>query len=85
MSRYTFLDRPPKQASTLLEEIGRARGCLLKGGIINMKKASELFYQGTSVRSYGADQFLKTPEESFTENENYPIISPRAAFLPPVF
>ena len=68
MSRYTFLDRPPKQASTLLEEIGRARGCLLKGGIINMKKASELFIRELRSGLMGRISF-ETPEESFTENE----------------
>lgn len=42
MSRYK-LKEPPAKPVTLLEEIGRRRGCLKKGGIVNIHKAAEVF------------------------------------------
>jgi ribosome biogenesis GTPase A len=41
-SRYK-LTTPPENAVRLLESIGKKRGCLMKGGLLNMHKASEIF------------------------------------------
>lgn len=68
MARYNFLDCLPRNAQTLLDEIGRARGCLQKGGIINTKKASELFIRELRSGLMGRISF-ETPEETFTDNE----------------
>ncbi len=42
VSRYKLKEAPDK-AIALIEEIGRRRGCLKKGGIVNTHKASEVF------------------------------------------
>ena len=42
MARYSFLKTLPEDELTLIEKIGSARGCLKKGGIVNLQKASEL-------------------------------------------
>ncbi|MCP4023126.1 MAG: ribosome biogenesis GTPase YlqF [Desulfobacteraceae bacterium] len=38
---YPFLEPAPEDAMEMIEKIGSARGCLKKGGIINIQKASE--------------------------------------------
>ena len=42
VERYK-LDSIPEKGEDLLEEIGRRRGCLRKGGVVNMQKAAEIF------------------------------------------
>lgn len=40
--RYSFLQQLPIEATDLIEQIGTARGCLKKGGVIDYQKASQL-------------------------------------------
>ena len=42
VQRYK-LNRLPETASLLIEAIGRRRGCLIKGGLVDTHKAAELF------------------------------------------
>ncbi len=42
VNRYKLKETPDKPV-TLLEEIGRRRGCLKKGGVIDVHKAAEVF------------------------------------------
>ncbi len=42
VQRYKLTSIPEK-GEDLLEEIGRRRGCLRKGGVVNMQKAAEIF------------------------------------------
>ena len=41
MQRYKF-EKQPNDGKTLIEEIGQRRGCLIRGGGIDIQKASEL-------------------------------------------
>ena len=68
MARYDFLNPLPRDASALLEAIGRARGCLQKGGVINIQKASELFIRELRSGLLGRISF-ETPEDTLTDNE----------------
>jgi ribosome biogenesis GTPase A len=42
LERYN-LDRIPEDSSTLIEEIGRRRGCLVSGGEIDLHRSAEVF------------------------------------------
>lgn len=71
MERYNFLEALPPDASLLIEGIGRARGCLKKGGIINYQKASELFIRELRSGLMGRISF-ETPEDTLANDEaNY--------------
>ncbi len=52
----------------ILEQIGTARGCLKKGGIIDYQKASELLIRELRSGKIGRISF-ETPEEIMAENE----------------
>ena len=66
--RYSFLKTIPKDAMTLIEEIGAARGCLKKGGIINYQKASEALIRELRAGKIGRISF-ETPEDIDHETE----------------
>ncbi|WP_092040133.1 ribosome biogenesis GTPase YlqF [Planifilum fulgidum] len=40
--RYRLEDLPPAEGADLLEEVGRRRGCVAKGGVIDREKAAEI-------------------------------------------
>jgi ribosome biogenesis GTPase A len=44
LARYK-LDTKPPEAQALIEEIGRRRGALKKGGTVDLHKAAEMFVQ----------------------------------------
>ncbi|MDD9304850.1 MAG: ribosome biogenesis GTPase YlqF [Desulfobacter sp.] len=68
MTRYPFLDTLPKDSQKLIESVGRFRGCLKKGGIINYQKASELMVR--DLRSGKIGQIsLETPKDIESANE----------------
>ena len=62
MLRYSFLKTLPDDALSLLEKIGSARGCLKKGGIVNMQKASELLIRELRNGKIGRISF-ETPKD----------------------
>ncbi|MCP4670519.1 MAG: ribosome biogenesis GTPase YlqF [Desulfobacula sp.] len=62
MQRYSFLKTIPCDAPTLLEKIGTARGCLKKGGVVNMQKASELLIRELRTGKIGKISF-ETPKD----------------------
>ena len=62
MHRYDFLNSMPDDALVLIEQIGAARGCLKKGGIVNIQKASELFIRELRAGKIGPISF-ETPED----------------------
>lgn len=66
--RYDFLEDLPADATRLIEEIGRARGCLKKGGIINYQKASELFIRELRSGLLGRISF-ETPEDTLADHD----------------
>jgi len=57
--RFSFLNELPEDALSLIEDIGKARGCLKKGGLINYPKASE-----TLIRELRAGKIGKISFES---------------------
>ncbi len=52
----------------MIEEIGRARGCLKKGGIINYQKASEILIRDLRSGKIGNISF-ESPKDIESENE----------------
>ncbi|MBU0465250.1 MAG: ribosome biogenesis GTPase YlqF [Proteobacteria bacterium] len=68
LQRYSFLKTMPEDALTLIEEIGAARGCLKKGGIINYQKASETLIRELRAGKIGRISF-ETPEDIDHETE----------------
>ncbi len=61
IQRYTFLKTLPQDARALIEKIGSARGCLKKGGIVNLQKASELLIRELRAGKIGRISF-ETPK-----------------------
>ena len=55
------LKRCPQSGNELLEEIGRRRGCLRAGGVIDMQRASEILIHDIRSGALGALSF-ETPE-----------------------
>ena len=68
LSRYTFLDEQPRDAQTLIDAVGHARGCLKKGGIINYQKASETLIRDLRSGKFGQISF-ETPKDLESANE----------------
>ncbi len=68
LERYSFLKDVPKDETLLIEEIGRARGCLKKGGIINYQKASEILIRDLRSGKIGNISF-ESPKDIESENE----------------
>ena len=68
LGRYNFLTTLPNDASDLIEAIGRARGCLKKGGIINYQKASELMIRDLRSGKIGQISF-ETPKDIESTND----------------
>ncbi len=68
LARYAFLKELPKDASDLIEKIGKARGCLKKGGNINYQKAAEILIRDLRSGKIGNISF-ETPKDIETANE----------------
>jgi len=62
IERFDFLDGLPTDALALIEAVGRGRGCLKKGGLINYQKASELIIRDLRSGKLGQISF-ETPED----------------------
>ncbi len=62
VNRYPFLKSVPNDAAALIETIGTARGCLQKGGIINLQKASEALIRDLRGGKIGKISF-ETPKD----------------------
>ncbi len=62
LERYSFLDIQPPDELTLIEKIGIARGCLKKGGIVNLQKASEALIRELRAGKIGKISFER-PED----------------------
>lgn len=62
LKRYSFLKSLPEDELTLLEKIGKARGCLKKGGVINLQKASETLIRELRAGKIGKISF-ETPKD----------------------
>ena len=62
MQRYPFLKTLPHDELTLIEKIGSARGCLKKGGVVNLQKASELLIRELRAGKIGKISF-ETPKD----------------------
>ncbi|MEN8211568.1 MAG: ribosome biogenesis GTPase YlqF [Thermodesulfobacteriota bacterium] len=62
MQRYPFLKILPHDELTLIEKIGSARGCLKKGGVVNLQKASELLIRELRAGKIGKISF-ETPKD----------------------
>jgi len=75
VERYK-LKQVPQAGSELLEEIGRRRGCLRPGGIIDMNRASEILIHEIRSGALGALSF-ETPvmiaEETAVEDMESPL------------
>jgi ribosome biogenesis GTPase A len=59
--RYN-LEQPPEDAEQLLAELGRRRGCLGSGGIIDLHRAAEIFLRELQGGRIGRISF-ESPEE----------------------
>ena len=68
LERYPFLKDIPENKTLLIEEIGRARGCLKKGGIVNYQKASEILIRDLRSGKIGKISF-ETPKDIESANE----------------
>ena len=68
LERYAFLKDIPRDESDLIEKIGTARGCLLKGGIINYNKAAEILIRDLRSGKIGKISF-EMPKDIESENE----------------
>ncbi len=62
MQRYSFLRVIPHNAQTLMEKIGTARGCLKKGGVVNMQKTSQLLISELRTGKIGRISFETTKD-----------------------
>jgi len=62
LQRYPFLKTLPEDELTLIEKIGRARGCLKKGGIVHYQKASEALIRELRSGKIGRISF-ETPKD----------------------
>ena len=62
MQRYSFLTSVPQDELTLINKIGAARGCLKKGGVVNLQKASELLIRELRAGKIGKISF-ETPKD----------------------
>lgn len=68
MQRYPFLETLPEDEMTLIEKIGTARGCLIKGGRIHLQKASEALIRELRSGKIGKISF-ETPKDIEHDNE----------------
>lgn len=68
LERYAFLKQIPRDESELIEKIGTARGCLLKGGNINYNKAAEILIRDLRSGKIGKISF-EMPKDIESENE----------------
>ena len=62
VERYPFLDPLPEDAQNLIESVGKARGCLKKGGHVDFQKASELIIRDLRSGRLGRISF-ETPKD----------------------
>ena len=62
MKRYPFLETVPDDELTLIEKIGFSRGCLMKGGLLNLQKASEALIRELRTGKIGRISF-ETPKD----------------------
>ncbi len=70
MKRYSFLKSLPLDEASLIDQIGSGRGCLKKGGIINLQKASQLFIQDLRSGKIGPISF-ETIKDIDDDNETH--------------
>ena len=68
MQRYSFLKTLPEDELTLIEKIGAARGCLKKGGVVNLQKASEVLIRELRAGKIGKISF-ETPKDFENETD----------------
>ncbi len=68
LERYGFLHDLPRDESDLIEQIGRARGCLKKGGSIHYQKAAEILIRDLRSGKIGKISF-ETPKDIESTNE----------------
>ena len=64
------LNELPETAPELLELIGKKRGCLLKGGIIDLEKAQRIVLTDFRSGKLGAVSFDVPPEETVKISED---------------
>ncbi|MBU1344850.1 MAG: ribosome biogenesis GTPase YlqF [Proteobacteria bacterium] len=69
MLRYPFFKTLPTDELTLIEKIGSARGCLKKGGRVDLQKASEALIRELRAGKIGKISF-ETPKDIEHDNEN---------------
>ncbi len=68
LDRYPFLDSIPQDGQILIDEVGQARGCLKKGGLINYQKASEIIIRDLRTGKFGQISF-ETPKDIESAND----------------
>jgi ribosome biogenesis GTPase A len=62
LERYPFLNPLPEDAQSLIESVGKARGCLKKGGYVDFQKASQLNIRDLIYGRLGRISF-ETPKD----------------------
>ena len=62
LDRYPFLSELPQTESEFIEAVGRARGCLKKGGVLDYQKASLAVIQDLRTGKMGRISF-ETPDD----------------------
>ncbi len=67
--RYPFLNPVPEDTMGILEKIGAAKGCLKKGGVVDLQKASEALIRELRAGKIGKISF-ETPKD-LNNDETY--------------
>ena len=62
VARYPFLNSLPETPQALIETVGKARGCLKKGGYVDVQKASQLIIRDLRSGRLGRISF-ETPKD----------------------
>jgi ribosome biogenesis GTPase A len=60
--RYPFLKQLPRDPSSFIEQLGRARGCLKKGGITHLQKACQALIKDVRSGKIGRISFETTKD-----------------------
>lgn len=68
VARYPVLNPLPEDAQSLIESVGKARGCLKKGGYVDFQKASQLIIRDLRSGRLGRISF-ETPKDIYSDHD----------------
>ncbi len=68
LGRYDFMETLPQDPAGLIQQIGQARGCLKKGGIVDSQKAAEILIRDLRSGKIGRISF-ESPKDVESTHE----------------